>query len=227
MSATPPAHSTPQLDLMRRLRARDVQHEDVGQSFLDAEERLRLNRILNASVRYGVTGTVERRAHDFLVDLGARDEMFRFLTDEERRQIATLTGSVSTAKSSKKKMSLGEFIAIIGVLVSTATAAYLIYDNPETTKSTFWVATWGVICGAGFIGATRRRSGTEDGSVSAPEGLLAVIIWGVAATAVVLLGGNHLSPGVAAFVSFIGAGIIGRAVLKIKDEDDKNWEKWD
>jgi hypothetical protein len=236
MPAGTPARSTPQLDLMRRLKVRDSQHGQLSMPFLEDEERERLDRILDASVEHGITGKVERRAHDFLVQLGERDAAIRFLTDEERQQVGVLTKLEAPGTGSKKKqkpapkkraMSGGEFLVSIGVVAAVAVAAYLIYHNPATNGSAIWVGVWGVIFGGGFIGDTRRRSSTEDGSVSIPEGFLAAVIWGIAATAVVLLGGHQLSPGWASFLGFIGAGMIGRSVLKIQSDDDDDWDDWD
>lgn len=240
MTASTPARSTPQLDLMRRLKVRDAQHGNLSMPFLDEDERERLNRILNASVEHGITNKVERRAHDFLVQLGERDASIRFLTDDERQQLGALTKldppaapdrkqKKQKSEPKKRSMSGGEFVAIIGVVSSAATAAYLIFDNPDTTKSAIWVAVWGVIFGGSFIGSTRRRSNTEDGSASFLEGFLAAVIWGIAAAAVVLLSGRDvLSPGWASFLSFIGAGIVGRAILKIESssDDDDDWNDW-
>lgn len=232
MSAGTPARSTPQLDLMRRLKVRDAQHGQLAMPFLEDDERERLDRILDASVEHGITGTVERRAHDFLVQLGERDAALRFLTDDERQQVGALTRLDAPAKEKKPKpkkrpMSGGEFIVSIGVVIAVAVTAFMIYHNPATSGSAFWVSVWGVIFGASFIGSTRRRSSTEDGSVSIPEGFLAAVIWGIAAAAVVLLGGHQLSPGWASFLSFIGAGIVGRAVLKIESDDDEDdWDDW-
>lgn len=228
MSANHPARSTPQLDLMRRLKARDIQHGQL-MSFLEDNERERLNRILKDSIEDGITDKVQRQSHDFLVLLGQRDASLHFLTEDERRELTALTRlEPPVAKASRKKlqpkkrsMSGGEFIVTIMVILSAVMAAYLIFVNPATNHSAIWVAVWGVLCGGGFITGTRQRSSTKDGSVSIPEGFLAGLVWAIAGTAVVLLTSHHvLSPGWAALLSFIGAGIIGRAILNIQDSDD-------
>lgn len=228
---------------MRRLKVRDTQHGELAaMPFLEEEERERLDLILNASVERGITSKVQRRAHDFLVRLGQRDSALRFLTDEERGQLVTLTkldpppahdGKRKKKQKSKPKqqsssMSAGEFVAVIGVVLSVAVAAYLTYHNPTTSGSAIWVGVWGVLCGGSFIGDTRRRSSTDQGSASPLEGFVVALIWAIASAAAVLLGSSHqLSPGWAALLSFVGAGIVGRAVLKVEDDDkDDDWDDW-
>lgn len=234
MPAGTPARSTPQLDFMRRILARDAQHGNLSMPFLEEDERERLERILNASVEHGITNKVERRAHHFLVLLGHRDSMLRFLTDDEREQLVSLTKlepppppkSKKESKPKQRSMSGGEFFVALGVVLSVAAAAYLTYRDPSTRGSAIWVAVWGVAFGASFIGDTRNRSATSTGSISAAEGFVAAVIWGIAGAAIVLLGGDAvlgMTPGWAAFLGFIGAGVIGRAVLKIEDDDD-DWD---
>ena len=240
MSTGTPARSTPQLDLMRRLKVRDAQHGNLAMPFLEEEERERLSEILEASVEHGITNKVQRRAHDFLVMLGERDATLRFLNDEERQQLTALIKLTpppapkqkrkrkQKATPKKKSMSAGEFLVIICVMLSVAAAAFLTYQNPATVHSAFWVGVWGLLMGGSFVGDARRRSKTEDGAVSAPEGFLVGLVWAIAAAAIVLLGSHHvLSPGWAAFWSFLGATGLSEAILKIDSSDDDDWDDWD
>lgn len=237
MSTGTPARSTPQLDLMRRLQVRDAQHRDLSMPFLEAEEREQLDRVLNASVDHGVTSKVERQAHAFLVTLGKRDATLRFLTDEEREQLTSLTSLSPPApdleqqqelEPERQSMSAGEFVVCIGVVLAIAAAAWRTYSDPAISGSAIWVAVWGVVSGGSFIADTRHRNSTGNGAVSIAEGFLAVLIWAIASAAVILLGSSqHFSPGAAAFLCFIGAGIVGRAVLKIEDDDSDDDDERD
>jgi len=229
MSADMPARSTPQLDLMRRLRVRDAEHPAM--SFLDDSERERVDRILESSVEKGLTKKVQREAHAFLVTLGQRDASLGFLNEAERVELNRLVSFNPPPASSQKKqvhspkrsssMSAGEFLTAIGVVLSVAGAAYFILKDPTTAEDTIWVGVWGVVCGTSFINSTRRRSSRDDDRVSVFEGFLAALIWLIASGAVVLLSGHHLlSPGWSSLLSFIGAGMVGRSVLKIESDDE-------
>jgi len=101
MSADMPARSTPQLDLMRRLRVRDAEHPAM--SFLDDSERERVDRILESSVEKGLTKKVQREAHAFLVTLGQRDASLGFLNEAERVELNRLVSFNPPPASSQKK----------------------------------------------------------------------------------------------------------------------------
>lgn len=225
-----PVRPSLEVELLRRLKARNSQHNEFNMPFLEPDELRKIDVILNASEEHGHTDTVRRRAMGMLADIGLRDEALSFLTTDERSQLASLKAETRTQVEPKKKgtqrsaMSAGEFIVVVSVILSVAGATGLAYADPATMQSSIWVAIWGVLCGGSFIGVTRRRSGDEAGAVTPLESLLVALVWAIAAVATVLLGGEVMTSGWAAFLSFIGAGFIGRAILKIEDGDD--WDDW-
>jgi len=230
MASNVPARSAPEVDFLRRLGTRERTHAEIAGPFLTDDERQDLDLVLRLAVDDGVTPKVERKAYALLVAIQARDAELRFLNSDERQTLQALTSNELPAKATSKKggkgrshkqagsVSGGEFLAIVGVVVSVGTAIYFTNGHPHASDSAFWVGVWGVMSGSGFIGDIRYRNRKKHEYVSALAGLLVLGCWAAAAAAIVVLG-PAWGFGVTAFLGFMAAASASLKVLMIEDED--------
>jgi len=232
-----PARTSPEIDFLRRMRARNAAY--AGAAFLDEAELADIDVLLSDAVTRGVTPMIARRAHAQLVVLQERDSQWQFLdfesrraSDTERRELALLINpssktvapehavSTSVSPAHSQNMRAGELLATAGVVLSVAAAALLTYRNPGSSDWAGWVAFWGFIYGSGLISDTRKRSVKRGGAASAHEGIAVALIWAVATVVIVVFGGTYghgHDAAWAAFFGFMAAAGMSRSSLRLKD----------
>ena len=239
MASKQPPRSVLELDFLRRMQVRNESY--AGVPFLTDSDADALDQLLTDAVQQGAKPKILRRAHDFLVLLQEKDEDLGFLDDRDRSKRTErdeLTRLINpdaaapappVAKPSRQPaaatqaMGVGEVVGMGSVVLAVGASTVLAYQTPAIADVSLWIGFWGVVFGGGFIRDARQRSVHQRMSISGGEGALVALVWTLATTVVILLGGDMDggdNAATIAFFSFLAAAGVSRRITDLQDEGD-------